>query len=880
MIGLAARFRALLRQSDTRADVDEELRYHLERETERNISLGMSSRDAHDAARRTLGNLTVHAESARAAYGGMWLEQFAQDAAYGWRALRRSPVFTMVAALSLALGIGANTMIFGVTYGVLMEPLAVSHPERLLSLGRVSGTDRSRWFSASEVDALRQSHAIASVTATREMDNIPIVVNGERTFATLDLVDASYYITLGLAPFRGRTIDAADVDASAPVAFVSRAFAERAYGSADRALGQVVRVNDLPVSIVGVAPSTFRGINYPGWFTIAVPLSLAPALALPDDLRGSERAFGAVARVPAGAAPATVERALDATFQTCCRHEETERLTITAMTTGIAGGKDDARHEYAPLLYILLAGAAVVLLIACANVANLLLVRASVRGREIAVRMSLGASRGRIVRQLLTESVMLGLLGGVLALPFAAWGTLGVERMIPGQMSAYADIVRWHFKPALLSFTAAVSIACVLVFGLVPAFRATRSTLTATLRSGGRGTLGGGRRLLDRGVVVAQLAFALLLVSAASLLTATLRNVARVDGGFAGSGVTMVSIETRGTPYGRTGIVPLQEEILRRVRLIPGVERAGMATMAPIAGGRNIEVSLEGDAAATTPPITLVGVTPGYLDAIGIRLEAGRDFTTRDDSTAEPVAIVSESVAKRAFGAGNPLGATIRLHGDTTRTFRVVGVARDTRMFGLRGDRVPVLYAPVTQTGNWPFLELAVRMPDGSESLTRRVVATVDGAAPGVRIRRVSSMRMEVRESMFTERMTASIATLFGSLALILAAIGIYGVVAFAVARRTNELGVRMALGAQRADILALVFRGSLGFVAAAVVIGAPLAFVAGQALRAQLFGVSAHDPVLLLGALGTLVLVALIATVAPARRASRIDPLVALRSE
>lgn len=880
MAGLTARLRALLRRSATQADVDEELHYHLDREIERNLASGMMSRDARDAARRTLGNLAVHAESARAAYGWTWLEEMAQDAAYGWRALRRSPVFTAVAAVSLALGIGANTMIFGVTYGVLFEPLPLPQPDQLVSLGRIEAGERDRSFSAAEIDGLRQSRRLVGITAARENDNVPVFVSGSRQFVALDLVDASYYTVLGLRPLRGRVIDASDVATSASVAFVSQSFAERSFGSVERALGQVVRVYDLPVTIVGVAPGAYRGIDYPGWFTIAIPVSLTPTLGLPDYLHRPSRSFGAVARLAPGVTPRQAETELDATFQRCCVHAEPERLTAVGMSRGIGGGKDDAREDYAPLLYILMAGAGVVLLIACANVGNLLLVRASAREREIAVRMSLGASRGRIIRQLITESLLLGLLGGVLALPFAAWGTLGVERLIPGQMSVYADIVRWHLKPALLGFTAAVSVACVTLFGLVPAVRATRASLTASLKTGGRGSVGTGRRLLDRSVVVAQLSLALLLVSAASLLVSTLRNIARTDGGFSTSGVTLVSIETRGTPYERGGIVSLYEEMLRRVRATPGVERAGMTTISPIAGGRNIEVGLDADGAVKMRALVLAGVTPDYLAAVGIALRAGRDITVRDDSTTERVAIISESVAERAFQGRSPIGATIRVRGDSTRAMRVIGVARDTKLFGLRGERVPVIYAPVSQTGPWPFLGLAVRMPDGPESLTRRVTDAVEAASPGVRIRKLSTMRSEVHESMFTERMTASIATLFGTLALVLAAIGIYGVVAFNVTRRTNEIGVRVALGAQRRDILALVLRSSLSLVAVAVIIGGPLAFMAGQALRSQLYGVSAHDPTLLLLALAMLVLVALAATSVPARRATRIDPLVALRAD
>ena len=880
MSGLSARLRVLLRRSATNAELDEELQYHLDREFERNVANGMNARDARDAARRSLGNLTVHAENARAAYGWAWLEQLAQDTSYGWRALRRSRVFTAVAALSLALGIGANTMIFGVTYSVLFEPLPLKQPDQLISLVRLAGGEQDRRFTAAEVDGLRQARSIVSITATRETDNVPVVVNGAREFASTDFVDGTYYPTIGLRPLRGRLIDSADVASAAAVAFVSYAFAERLFGSAERALGQAVRVYDVPVSIVGVAPPAYRGIDYPGWFTIAMPVTLTPLLGLPDYRRAGSRSFGAVARLVPNVTRPHAEKELDALFQRCCEHQQPERLTAEGMISGIAGGKDDARQDYAPLLYILMAGAGVVLLIACANVGSLLLVRATAREREIAVRMSLGASRGRVIRQLITESLLLGMLGGLLALPFAAWGTIGVERLIPGPMSVYAHIVHWRLKPALLVFTAVVSVACVTIFGLVPAIRGTRANLTASLKTGGRGSVGGRRRLLDRAIVVAQLSLALLLVSAASLLVATLRNVASVDGGFSASGVTFISIETRGTPYEKGGIVPLQDEMLRRVRATPGVERAGMATNAPIAGGRNIEVGLDADGQAVTRALVLAGITPDYLAAIGISLVGGRDFTAHDDSTSERVAIMSETVAQRAFPGRNPIGAMIRIRTDSVRSLRVVGVARDTKMFGLRGRHVAVVYAPVTQTGPWPFLGLAVRMPDGADQLTRRITQEIEAASPGVRIRKVSSMRTEVRDSMFTERLTASIAMLFGGLALVLAAIGIYGVVAFNVALRTNEIGVRMALGAHRGDILGLVLRSALSLVGAAVLIGGPLAFMAGQALRAQLFGVSAHDPLLLLTALGTLVAVALLATSVPARRATRIDPLVALRAD
>jgi predicted permease len=880
MWGTIARLRALFQRSVTDAELDEELRYHLDRETERNVARGLSEREARDAARQSLGNLTVHSEQAREAFGWTWLERLGQDATYGWRSLWRSRTFTIVAVMSLALGIGANSMIFGVTYSVLFEPLPVRSPDRLIALERVAGTETSRSFSVEEVDALRTAPGIAGVTADGWSGNAAVVAGGQRYFEDLDFVDGNHFTTIGLGAYRGRVIDTVDVAAGASVVVISTSLATRAFGSPEQAVGQTMTIRDVPVTIIGVTPPAFRGLDYPGWFAVALPVTLAPLLDLPDYARRSGRSLEVVARMAPGVTQAQAAAALDAVFQQCCPHAEAERLSAIGMTRGIGGGKNDAREEYAPLLYILAAGAGVVLIIACANVGNLLLVRASVREREIAVRMSLGASRGRIVRQLLMESLLLGLMGGLVALPFAALGTLGVERLIPARMSVYADIVRWHAKPALLGFTALVSVTCVTLFGLVPAMRATRANLAASLKSGGRGSVGPGRRLLDRATVVAQLSFALLLVSAASLLVASLRNIAREDGGFASSGVTLVSVETRGTQYERDGIVPIHAEMLRRVRAIPGVQRAGMATQMPIAGGRNVTISLDADGALVWRSLALTSVSPEYLSSVGIALRSGRDFTARDDATSERVAILSEAVAQRAFPGRNAVGQFIHIRGDSVHTLRVIGVARDTKMFGLRGDRVPVVYTPVTQTGTWPFLGLAVRMPDGAEALTRQITAAIEASAPGVRIRKVSTMRSEIRESMFTERLAASISTLFGTLALLLAAVGVYGVVAFNVARRTNEIGIRVALGARRRDILGLVLRSSLSLVVMAIVVGGPLAFIAGRALRSQLFGVRANNPLLLLIALAALVVVALIATSVPARRATRIDPLVALRSD
>jgi putative ABC transport system permease protein len=876
---LAARLRALVFRTATDADLAEELRDHLERETARNLERGMSPAVARDAARRAMGNLTAHAELAREAWGWGWLEHLVQDVRYGVRALRKSPAFTIVAALSLALGIGANAAIFGVIYAVLLEPLPLPHPERLAVAGRARPTDSDASFGAAELEALRTAPGIVELTGTRDADNTPIEIGDQRDFVSLDLVDGTYFATTGLTVRYGRAITRDDVDGRNPVVVVAERAAERWFGAAAEAVGKTIAVHGVPFTIVGVAPRAFRGLDYPGYFTLAAPITLTRTLGLPDYERRAQPSFGLVVRLADGVSLAQGRLALDAVFQRCCVGRTPERLVLEDMRRGIGGGKDDFRGDYANVLYVLMAFVAVVLVMACANVANLLLVRSAARAREIAVRLALGASRGRLLRQLLTESALLGAVGGLAGLLVSAWGTGVLRRAIPAQMSEIAAILDWRVKPALLAFTAVVSGLCVVLFGAVPALRATRVAPMATLKAGGRAV--GSDSRLGRGIVMLQMALALLLVSASALLVATLRNLASVDGGFATSNVAAVAIETRGTPYQRTGIVPLHDELLRRVRAVPGVERAGMTTYAPLFGGRNAMVRIAGrDGTSDSERMMLSAVTPGYFAAMGIRLLSGRDVAAGDGASAEPVAVVSASVAKLIAGDASPIGASIRLRADSVRTVRVVGVVGDVKLVDLRGPARPVIYVPLLQAGDWPFLELAVQSPVLSPALFRQVGAAIEASAPGVRIRVMSEMREAVSRSMLRERLAAGLAGTFGVLALTLAAVGVYGVIAYGVARRTGEIGVRMALGATSGSVIRLVARGSLRLVAVGLVAGAPLTYAAGRALRSQLFGVGATDPLVLGAAVGVLVLVAAAATAIPARRAARIDPLIALRQD
>ncbi|HEY2805414.1 MAG TPA: ADOP family duplicated permease [Gemmatimonadales bacterium] len=875
---LAVRLRALLRQGVSEAELDEELRYHLEREAERNVAAGMSPGDAVEAARRAFGNPTSHAEAGRAAWGWTWLEQAWQDLRYGARALRRSPVFTMVAVMSLGIGIGANTAVFNLLHGILMTPLAVTQPERLVDLVQVDTHGPDRGMSYPAFEALRAVPGISMATS-RALDNVSIAVGQQEDFTNVELVDGGYYGVLGLTPRFGRLIGPGEFQRAEHVAVLAEPVAARWFGTADRAVGRTMSIRGVPFTVIGVTPEAWRGIEYPGWFTVAVPLSASPALGEHDYRAGDERIFDLFGRLAPGATPAALEPALTTLLRRCCAREASERVTLADMSLGIGGGKDDVRNDFAPVLEALMAGVAVLLLIACANVGNLLLLRAAARRREIAVRMSLGSSRGRILRQLLTESLLLTVLAVGAALLIAAWATRVLVAAIPDMGDAYPAMIRFHPDLPIVGFTLLTGLLSLLLFGLVPALRATRSDLHEELKAGSR-TARSGTGLLGRGLVAVQVALALVLVSCAALLVATLRNLGATDIGVKVAQLSAMGVETRGTVLESRGVVPFTPEILRSARATPGVVAAGAATVAPLFGGRWASWPLETGTGGEAPDALMAGISPGYLETVGVRIAAGRDFTGLDGSGGEQVAMLSRSLARTLFGTEDVVGRILRLRGDSVTPLRIVAVVGDVSLKGPREGNTPTFYRPLAQMGRWPYVDLLIREQPGGQGIMASVAAAVRSAAPGVRVRNAATAADRLRAWLLREVLLGSLATIFGVLALVLAAMGIYGVIAYNVALRTGEIGVRMALGAAARDVVALVMRSSFALTGIGVLVGGPLVFFAGRAMRAMLFGVGAHDPVMLLASLAILVLVTAAATAVPAMRASRIDPLIALRAD
>ncbi len=874
------RLRALFRRREVTEELDEELNYHLDREIERNITSGMTPAEARAAAHRAFGNLTHHAEDAHGAWQTRWLEVLIQDLRYGIRALSRAPTFTLVAALSLGLGIGANTTIFGLIYHVLFQPLPLPHPEQLAVVTRIGTDGPDHSFRLQQARILAAQSGFSSATIEWDVDNMPVATGDVRHYTNLLLIDSAYYRTLGLSPYRGRLISALDVTRGAPVAVMSVALARQLFGSEDSALGKIVSIHDQRFTVVGVTPPSYRGLEYPGHFQLAVPVTLAPLVGLPDRETAANTWVELIGRVSNGSARARVEGQLNAVFQQCCVGQAVERLALGSMVRGIGGGKDDMRSDVSPMLYALLGCVILVLLIACANVGNLLLLRSTVRQREIAVRLSLGASRARIARQLLTESALLAAAGAALGLVLAAWTTGLLVRAMPSIGDGYAEIVRFHVSLPIVAFVALIAAGSLFVFGVAPAFAASRADLASSMKSGAPATAGRSSGGAIRWLVAVQVALALTLVSTASLLVATLTNLASRDVGIRTSGMIGMGVETRGTSYEAQGVVPLWPDILRAVQGVPGVAGAGMATLVPLFGGRMATVQLlHQDGSPDGEEVPLTGVSASYFTATGIALIAGRSFGDEDRTTAEPVTILSESLARRLGGLA-AVGTVVHLSGRLDGARRVVGIVRDVRLGSPRDPPSASIYFPLDQIGRWPYVQLMIRRTPGAPVAADSIIRVIERTAPGIRVRNVLTVEEERAAWLLRELVAAGLASVFSVVALGLAAIGLYGVIAYQVARRTSEIGVRMALGASRGSVVSLVTRRSFALVGGGIIVAIPLVFAAGRAVRSLLFGVGSTDGGALAASLLILVAVSLVATLIPAVRAARIDPLVALRQD
>jgi len=855
----------------------EELRAHLEMAIAQRIQRGESPETARDNARREFGNVTHVAEVTRETWGGASWDAFARDVRYAARGLRRSPGFTAVAVATFALGIGANTAMFTVVNGALLKPLPFAQPERLVILshlpadfapnGRPGLSDHT--FPELRATPLR---AFASMAAFAPNQMTLTGVDDPEQLSTAR-VSANLTTVLGVPAAIGRTFTAAEEEAGEDhVALLSDQFWRVRFGGARSVLGTSITLNGAAYTVIGVMPPTF---DFPHGAALWTPLSSRPD---PDNFIFRP----VIARLSPGTSMDAARRELESVL---ARLPSTADEKPGSQITAVRPLVDLLVARVRPLLWIFSGAVSFVLLIACANVANLLLIRASTRGHEIGVRVALGAGRSRIVRQLVTESALLACIGGAAGLVLSMWGVRALLAAAPdGRIPRTGDItVDWRVLGAAFG----VSLVAGLLCAIFPALASTRRDPREALTASGR-TVAGSHDRLRRVFVVAQLALAIVLSTGAGLLLKSFTRMRAVDPGFrAREVVTFGASLPRAAFPNAADVRSFDASMVDRLRQVPGVESATMVNWMPLGRGGLVQGDLHIDGIGPMPKgysVAKLVIAPGYFSTMGIRLFAGRDFDSRDNHSSLPVTIVTRSVARKFWppdGLG-ALGQRLTKDGDDDWT-TIVGIVDDITQRNVTDGRDGAQYFPLAQTEMVPFINnvnFVVRTARTAPDLAPSFRAIAHELNPVVALRNIRSMDDVVAASMADPRFETRLLAIFAALALLLAAVGTYGVLAYDVAARTHELGVRVALGAVSHDVIRVVVRRTLALVVPGLALGLIGALAITRVLRQSLFEVTATDPATLLVVAGVLVLVALIAGLAPMRRAMRIDPMTALRSE
>ena len=887
---LRHRIQSALRSDSADRERADEYAFHRRMAAEQRAHDGASPDDARFAARREFGNDTFLREELRWMGATRWLDATRQDLGYAWRTLLRTPAFTLVAVASLSLGIGANAAIFGIIHSLLFTKLPVNNPEALrLVLHAPDGPMRA-FFEVGEVDALKGAGSF-DVATFHPTSATAAEINGTRiTGLSMEAVDGKFFRVAGARMSAGRPIGASDVDGAAQVAVLSHASATTRFGSPAAALGKVIKLNDALFIVIGVTGEGYEGLS--GWsdYEMAVPTTAVPAI---QSVRDRQPGLFVIAR--AGADSLRMQRAFDATFTRCCasgqfaplRARQGSRISLLDVSAGVNEGKKiDVRAQYRSVLLALMGGVAVLLLIACTNVGNLLLARGAARAREFAVRLSLGASRGRIVRQLLVESLLLATLGGLGGIVLAVWATAALSRNLPAGLWMLGPFVAVRPSGIILGFTGAIALGCGLIFGVVPAFRATRGDVVTGLRDH---QLAGRRvRALDRGIVAIQVGLALLLLSSAGLLSATLRHLTESVGGSHPETLLVVQIDARDTPHSDTLLRATVPTLQAKFAALPGVKSVAQSFVVPLIYGGLPTGTLDAPGFESTPDeqmeVASFPVAPRYFETLGITVISGRDFSDKDITGTPKVAVISEHLAHQFFPKRNPIGQSIGFREDSGgRELTIVGVVADAKQYDLRSPALNTVYVStrqVTSTFLGDRAVFAIRTSVPPAQLVPPARAIILGELPKIRIRHLLPMTDLLSMTVGREHALAKLAVAFGAIALVLAAIGLYGVLAFQVTARTREIGVRMALGAGRAQVVRMVIGQAMVVVAIGVGLGVPFALAGARSLRALLYGITPFDPAPLIGGAVALVSVGVLAALVPSRNAARVDPLVAIRAE
>jgi predicted permease len=890
------------------ADLERELRADLDLEEEEQRETGLSQEEARYAARRAFGNTTFIREQTHEAWGWAPWERLSQDLRYAARQLRRSPGFTVTAVMILALGIGAATAVFSLIDAALLKMLPVQNPEQLVELKNIDPGSTNEAFSYPTFKALQnQTQVLAGALAFRKLNDIDVAIDGRSELAEGQLVSGNYFSVLGVRAIQGRTILPIDesVAVQNSVAVISYDYWRTRFALDPGIIGKHVLLNNAPFTIVGVTEPEFYGVQPGEKVDISYPLTTiasvnpgfaaagSPADALKAPFRNWLHVMG---RLQAGVSKQKAAASLEPVFAQSMREAATSlaglpvdspavrqailhcRLQLEPGSQGLAS----LRRQFSKPLWIVMAVVGLLLLITCANVANLLLARANAREKEIAVRLAMGAGKGRLIRQLMTESILLGLSGGVLGVGLAYWGSSSLLAQMargrnPVSLSVHPDLT-------VLIFALTVSLLTALIFGTIPAWRAKDVNPSQGLAQNMHASSGVGNRYrLGKSLVVLQVAISLVLVIGAGLLARTLANLRNFYPGFNQENVLLFSVDP--TIIGYKDVVPLYERLLNRVQALPGVRSVSLSVNEPMSTNLSeTSVRVQGSVprqGEDLAPVNVAPVGPDYFRTMESPVLRGRDFSASDREGTPEVAIVNESMARHYFGDVNPIGRLVSIPGyrGDQSWIQIAGEVRDIKIHDLRESATFMLYVPLFQApeGGATFEVRTEMNPAYAQSAVLGVVQAIDRRLP---VYAVKSLGEQLDDSLVEERLVASLSEIFGLLALLLTCVGLYGLMAYTVNRRTGEIGIRMALGAKRAGIARMVLGETLLLLTCGLAIGVPVAVFASRLIASQLFGLKPGDPVTFLIACAVMVAVTMAASYLPARRAASVDPMQALRSE
>jgi predicted permease len=875
------RLRTLFRRKTVETELETELLFHFQHQLEKYEQAGLSREEAMRRLRLEFGGIDGVKEECREAHGTHHIESLWQDFRYGVRTLRKSPGFTSIALLTLALGIGANTAIFSVVYAVLLNPLPFKDSSRLIVLNET--TPKVGLVSVSYpnfLDWRARSHAFSQMAAVHGVGfNLAGITQPENISG--EAVSPNYLSILGMHPFLGRDFTPSEEKAgAAPVVLLSYALWESHFAGERSAIGRAITLDGRGFTIIGVLPRDFRSVEK---IDLLEPIGVWGTNNPVISDRGERADTVVVGRLAPGVS---------------LKQSHAEMSAIEARLAKDYPGADDQcgvslqpirdifTGKIRPTVLVLFAAVMFVLLIACANVANLFLMRSAGRSREIAVRMAIGASRSRVIRQMLAESFILAFLGGLLGLLLAAGGIHAIVHLIPEDLLAGASVT---LNGIVLLFAAVVVFVSAFLFGFAPALQATHASVHSHLKEGGRTATGGAGTNRWRSVLAgAEVSLALVLLVGAGLMMKSLYRLLSVDPGIRPDRVLSMEMSLRTSQYDKdANILNFWQLTLDHVRALPGVESAALGTVVPLTNEHSrSDITLEGMALpkpGSFPHPDVHIVSSAYVSTLGARLLRGREFTNTDTEKAPPVGMINAKLADRFFHNENPIGKRFHIGRpsptEAPKWLTIVGVVRDTKLYGLANPSRFEIYVPYRQyvPGDMQLIVKSGVDPAALVNSIRGVVASIDKDQP---ISDVATMKQLVDDSVSRPRLTLILLGLFSALALVLAAIGIYGVISYAVAQRTQEIGIRLALGAQAGDVIRMILQQGAVITGAGVIVGIAAAFALTRLMASLLFAVSPADPFTFATVAIVLVFIAMIASYIPARRTLRVDPVIALRDE